>query len=265
MAVPLQLEPVRGIFQVEADDGPVELAGRGVATILDRFVLILANRTRSEGGFQFPFQPAVDLSFQQMLRGGPAVREEESEAAAAAKIHDALGLGLHPVAEHVGEGLDLGDYEMPRSEINGEIRIGPGLQLAPPVRNIDGLLPIEKYLFAAFQILYEIQFQPRFVLNLPSAFFGVENTASILRLVRHLPAGLQYPEVVDVEPVPVLEPEDFAEKRRFLHIFETEKCPSVVLRRPAARRWKGMEFVSGIEKQEYVLFHFACGQCGRSS
>lgn len=155
----LQLEPMRRVFQVEADDGPIELAGRGVATILDRFVLILANRTRSEGGFKFPFQPAVDLSFQQMLRGVPAVREEESEAAAAAKIHDALGLGLNPVVEHVGEGLDLGDYEMPRSEINGEIRIGPGLQLAPPVWDFDGLLPIEKHFFAAFQILYEIQFQ----------------------------------------------------------------------------------------------------------
>lgn len=49
----------------------------------------------------------------------------------------------------------------------------------------------------------EIQFQPRFVLNLPAAFFGVENTASVLRFVGHLPAGMQYPEVVDAEPVPV--------------------------------------------------------------
>lgn len=117
----LQLEPTGGVFQVEADDGPIELAGQGVAAFLDRFVLLLPNQNRGDCGCKFPLQSAVDLSFQQLFRGMPAIREEESEAAAAAKIHDAFGFGLNLVVEHVGEGLDLGDYEMQRFEINCEI------------------------------------------------------------------------------------------------------------------------------------------------
>ena len=36
----LQFEPIRRIFQVEADDSPVKLARSGAAALLDRLVLL---------------------------------------------------------------------------------------------------------------------------------------------------------------------------------------------------------------------------------
>lgn len=139
----LQFETAGRIFQVEADDGPIELARSGFTAFFDRLVLIRPDRVCGQSRFKLFFQPSVHSPTEQMHRGVPAVREKEPEAVPAAKIHDPLGFGLHPVVEHVAQGLDLGEDEMPGFEVDSEIGIGAGFEFSTPIGDCGGLLPVE--------------------------------------------------------------------------------------------------------------------------
>lgn len=91
-------------------------------------------------------------------------------------------------------------------EVNSEIRIGFGFELATPIRDSDRLFPIENNILAALQTFDKFQLQPRFILDAPAAFFRMKNTALIPRLMGNLPARLQHLEIVDVELSAVFEP-----------------------------------------------------------
>lgn len=207
---PLQLEAARGIFKVEPDNGPVQLARSSIGTTLKDFILLFPDRVCVESSFKFLFQPAIYFAFEQMGRSVLSVRQKEPEPVPAAKIHDSFRFGLHTMVEHVGQGFDLGYDKMTGFEVYAEVRIGFSLEFSSPIRDCYGLLPIKDYILAAFEKPDEVKLQPRLVLDIPIAFLRVENTAFISGLVGNLSARLQHLEVVDIETFPFFKPQHFS-------------------------------------------------------
>ncbi len=107
---------------------------------------------------QFPFQFPIHSSIQQVFRCVAAICQQQAETPFSTELHKRYGLHLYTVIKHAGQFFDFGEDEMSRSEINPEIRSIGYFTTTTPIRNFDGLIPVEDNMLTGFKPFYKTQF-----------------------------------------------------------------------------------------------------------
>lgn len=134
------------------------------------------------------------------------IGEQQAEAAVAAKGHQRLGFQLNTPVKHAGQVFHLGENKISGIQVDPVIGGIGYFAATTPIRNFYRLIPIERDVLILLQPLCERELQGRLVLNIPAAFLGMEQATAVAAAMRHLTAGLEQVEVVDVETHLALKP-----------------------------------------------------------